>query len=348
MQRYGAPAVVCLIMLCAWQLGAWNRGGFAITPPSIAASNGFNYPVFYEDWSSVSSIDLNNTKKSGYRWYLNGYYPVQSGWWLSQFNTFTATPPQYLRVADNTLFLQPLVWPNTNTPPSNNFGNYIQTCAWDGTTIVGNTFGGSTGGFYIDAVMRFDPAQMSGDCQGCNNISFWLPQGHAPGNWPAIWMAPAEFLNGGSGTAGHVIDTSIFEGWPGGSDSICSNLCAPIIGTHDETQQNSSVPPQYVSDISNTINSNFPGFDFRQPHHYQFLWLTQAKNGGAGLMEWFVDGVAVGQISYSSSGLSNPDLSPSGGDGELSVADHQHFCLFIDPGLNPDQGIHVGTVQIWQ
>jgi hypothetical protein len=249
MRRYGAAAVVCLITLWAWQSGAWDRGGFAITQPSIAASNGFNKLVFYEDWSSVSSIDLNNTKNSGYRWYLNGYYPVQSGWWLSQFNTFTATPPQYLRVADNTLFLQPLAWANPSTPPSNNFGNYIQTCAWNGTTIVGNAFGGSTGGFYIDAMMCFD-----------------------------------------------------------GSVS----------------------------------------FDFRQPHHYQFLWVTRAKNGGTGLMEWFVDGVAVGQITYSSSGLSNPDLSPSGSNGELSVADQQHFCLFIDPGLNPNQGAHVGTVQIWQ
>jgi hypothetical protein len=193
-------------------------------------------------------------------------------------------------------------------------------------------------------VLSFDPSQSSGNCQGCTGLT-WLNNGTAPGNWPAIWMAPQEFLNGGSGTTGHVIDTSILEAWPGASTTVCASQCQPLVGTHDEIKENTSAPPQYAPDISSLLPG---GFDFKQPHHYQFLWLPMAKNGGTGLMRWYVDGSQVAQITYNSAGLSTPDLSPLGGNGELSYADSQHFCLFIDPGLNANQSVHIGTVQVWQ
>jgi hypothetical protein len=299
---------------------------YPVTPypvPAIAKQHGFTNPVLYETWKNgTSTIDVNNTKDAGFNWYVNGYFPVQNNWWLSGFNTKTAATASQFSVSNGVLTYYDGGASNPNT--------LISSCVWNGSTVIGSSYGG---GLYLDVAISFNPA-----IGGTNNAY----------TWPAVWMVPVEFLNGGTGVSGHVIDTSVFEAAPTTS-SLCTT-CAPQVGTHDEQVGQKTNPPQQTPFVTSTMIAAFGSFDFNQPHHYQYLWVPQAKNGGSnGVMAWWIDGVPMFTITYSNSGLSHPDLVPSGGVGELSYTDGSHFCLFIDPGTPvTNQPINVGIFQVWQ
>jgi hypothetical protein len=296
------------------------RGALVPQPP-LAQQYGYNSLAFYEPWESTATIDLTNSKAPGFNWYVNGYFPVPNNWWLSSFNTKTPASPNQINVSNGVM---------TFVDSTQHGGNLISTCVWNGSTLVGATFGG---GFYLDATMGFD-SYLGADTAH---------------SWPALWMVPAEHLNGGTGVSGHVIDTSVMEAYPG-VDAFCQNKCAMLMGTHDEQVGQTKYAPQYAPDVNSTMQSIFGTFDFTHLHHWSFLWIPQAKNGGrVGLMQWYVDSHLILQMTYSNASTSNPPLSPSAGNGELSYQDSSHFCIFIDPGAaSTGQPTYTGTVQIWQ
>jgi hypothetical protein len=295
--------------------------GALVPQPPLAQQYGFNSLAFYEPWESTATIDLTNSKAPGFNWYINGYFPVPNNWWLSSFNTKTPASPSQISVSNGIM---------TFVDSTQHEGNLISTCVWNGSALVGATFGG---GFYLDAMMGFD------NYLGADTTH----------SWPALWMVPAEHLTGGTGVSGHVIDTSVMEAYPG-ADAFCQNKCAILMGTHDEQVGQTTNAPQYTPDVNSRMQSIFGTFDFTHLHHWSFLWVPQAKNGGSvGLMQWYVDSHLILQMTYSSTSTSNPPLSPSAGNGELSYQESSHFCIFIDPGAaSTGQPTYTGTVQIWQ
>jgi hypothetical protein len=207
-------------------------------------------------------------------------------------------------------------------------GVMLNTCVWSGSRVNGSSFGG---GFYLDIQMNFNPAN--------ENSS-------ASVSWPAIWFLPNEYLSG-SLTGSNWVEFDVFEAVGNSGDTICANKCWPIATVHDEGPSNAN--NQSSVDISSSLVSAFGKFDFAQMHHYQMLWVPQSKNGGAGVINWYVDGALMRTQSYSSSGAPNPSLSPTNRTGALAEADSQHFCLMLDPGSSATkQPINVGLVQIWQ
>jgi hypothetical protein len=94
-------------------------------------------------------------------------------------------------------------------------------------------------------------------------------------------------------------------------------------------------PPQYAPAVSSSpMPSQFGTFDFTELHHYQFLWVPQAQNGGAnGILEWFIDYQPQVIITYSSTGLSNPPLSPSAENGELSQGQSAFSHVYPDRSI---------------
>jgi hypothetical protein len=295
--------------------------GTPFSAPAVAAKYGFTHPVLYETWTNgTATIDLNNTKAAGFNWYVNSYFPVQNNWWNSGFNSKSAATAGQFSASNGVMTFSPL-------------GNsdLLSTCVWNGSTVIGTTF---AGGFYLDVMASFDPI-LAGDTSH---------------SWPAVWMLPVEFLNGGSGISGHVVDTSVFEAYPVAGGTLCLSKCQLLMGAHDEQAGQTSRTPQYVPDVTTTMAPAFGTFSWTSLHHYQFLWVPQAKNGDSnGILSWWIDNVPMVTITYSSTSRSNPGLNPDGGVGELSYGDSSHFCLLINTGTaQTGQPINVGAFQVWQ
>jgi hypothetical protein len=256
-------------------------------------------------------------KAAGFNWYVNSQFPVQPNWIDSGLSHPNVAPSNSFSVSNGVMTYTPRV------------SGGIFGCVWNGSKIIGNSYGN---GFFIDFTYSFNPA-----------LSYNTSE-----TWPTVWFLPIEFLNGGSGTSGHVIDTSIVEAYPVNGVRLCNNNCQLLAGTHDEQQGQTSNPPQYIRDMAADALPSMFG-TINELHHYQFLWVPMAQNGGTGLMQWYVDNILQLSITYTSTGFSNPPLSPSAGNGELSYADSQHFCMIIQNGApTTNQTMNIGTFQIWQ
>lgn len=288
----------------------------------LAGNNVFNNLVFADNFASSSTVDLSNTKTAGFNWYLNNSFPVPAGNILSFINGLAATPSANVVVSSNTLTL-------SNQAGAPSYGVALETCAWNGSAVVGNTFGN---GFYVDVAISFDPSLTP-----------------APGQiifWPAIWFVPLTLLNNTIGSS-HWTEPDLFEAFPATStDAICGpNKCQPIMTIHDEA--GSSLNNQNIFDIGNQFGT---GFTFTAQHHFQILWLPPAKNKGTGLWVWYVDGVQVRQETYSASGTPYPALAATNAVGALSASDNDKFCLFIDPGTYgpPNQPVTIYSAKVYQ
>ena len=288
----------------------------------LAGNNIFNNLVFSDNFSSSNTIDLTNSKVAGFNWYVNNNFPVPAGNILSFINSLQATPSTDIVVANNTLTLS-----NNSSAPS--YGVALQSCAWDGSKIVGHTFGN---GFYVDVAISFDPSLAA-----------------APGTiifWPAIWFVPTQLLNNTIG-ASNWVEPDVMEAFPQtSSDAICGpNKCQPISTIHDEAS--SSVNNQNIFDFANQFGT---GFTFATQHHFQLLWLPAAKNNGTGLWVWYVDGIQIRQETYSASTTPYPVLTPTNSSGALSEGDAHSYCLWIDPGTYgpPNQPVTIYSAKVYQ
>jgi hypothetical protein len=178
---------------------------------------------------------------------------VPTNWWLSELNTFSAVRmprSNYILVSNNTLSLS-----NISPNGTDNFGNYLQTCAWNGTSIMGNTFGGR---FFLDYVASFNGSigtpNMPGNGGNMNR---------AAGNWPTIWMTASEFLSGSITGSQHIVDISVMEVFPvaSGGGTICGGKCAALIALQDEFSPPNFSINKELFDISASILSTFPSFE---------------------------------------------------------------------------------------
>lgn len=119
--------------------------------PAPAAAHGFTYEIFCDDFTSLSTIDLGDTRVPGFKWYIQGAYN-------------TTTNPADFAIVPGGLQLTP----DTNLNPEGlyNFGS----CAGGGGSgmYVGNTF---QGGMYVDIKLTTWGDHLNGN--------FW---------WPAAWM----------------------------------------------------------------------------------------------------------------------------------------------------------------
>lgn len=276
--------------------------------PAAAASYGFNTLTFYDDFNSLSTIDVNNTMQPGYKWYVQslvlGTYPT---------NTLIAFAPSSFSVASSILTYTP----NTPVGDPNSGGNIYCAGFKSDNTFVGNTIAPT--GWYAECRMSYDPSKVSG-------------------NWfPAFWMWDKSImLNSATNTAygtHRYSEFDIFESYgTSGTGYVDWDWSSPSTQVSN-TNSNLGVP--------SPVDSGF--------HKYGLLWVPQAKNGGTGLIQRYIDGVhyPAGDVTYSSSTISS-NATTGATTGWMSGADAstQGFTVQLQTGSNCP--INVDYVQIWQ
>ena len=280
-------------------------------PPLLAATlQGYGTTALSENWASTSTIDVNNTLAGGFKWYVNGQYPnivINSGYNFTYLKDPWVTPSSDISVNGGVLTLAAASGQDNLT-----------TCAWNGSAIVGNAYGG---GFYIDIPFSFNPALSS----GTGSLSFWF--------------LPKEFLNG-------TITTTNFVEADGFECILGTGHCnSRSVTNHDWNESTTPETNNYgLYSIDSFVSSSV---DYTQMHHYGFKWTPAALNGGIGQLKSYFDGAEILTQNYLSGAAPSPALGPNNVSGALYEMDAENMCLIIYSG-NTGQPIHVGPTTIMQ
>jgi hypothetical protein len=289
-------------------------------PPTPAEAAGYVVNTFSSTFQK-SEVDLANSQKSGFQWYLAGFYGTPTN---PSVLTFDAADGITITTSGGIL---------TATPASP--GTNVQN--W-----VGVAFGG---GGYFEATLSFNPGSV-------------IDAG-ANAGWPAWWGEPIEHfavlptVQWPGQVAGyqHYVETDFFEydiwswtphyeysgaiiDWYGvwGSDA-CPTFC---------NVQNSGGPD---TNYNNREVQSPPTTDFTQLHQYGFLWIpaTATTSGSA---QYFFDRVATNDkvtwTQYTGTETPPPGLAPW----TFGALDAQHLLLVLDTGTA--QPFHVQSVAVWQ
>jgi hypothetical protein len=206
--------------------------------------------------------------------------------------------------------------------------------------FVGTAFGG---GFYVEAVFKFNPADVA--------------KANGRG-WPSFWSLALEgsLLTGGDQWPGqasgyvHNVEVDFFEyllvnkntpkisynlygggmhDWYGVSKKTCSGgLCQAVMPSN----MGLKIAPM--------------GTDFTKYHRYGFLWVPAlATTQGYGYARFYFDGVQVGS-DWHWSPYTNQKPSPVGQPWAFGKLDQQHLILIL--GTGPGEPLTVQSVNVWQ
>jgi len=158
-------ALVALLLSCSTALAVCGPD----KAPAPAAAHGFTCEVFWDDFTSSSTVDLGNTRAPGFKWYINNRWPgLASGY--AAWQNFNITNPSDIAFVAGGMRLTP----SSNTA---NDGVNMMSCA---TTGVAGEYVGTAikGGMYIDVqVTSISPIVATG--------AMW---------WTALWSIGTNFL----------------------------------------------------------------------------------------------------------------------------------------------------------
>ena len=223
----------------------------------VAAWGNFQQ-VFFDDFNSISTIDVNDTRAEGFNWYTHNTWPHS---WGGDRNTGITTPASFISVSNSIL---------TISDDASGFGSGIATAAANpsnSTTRVGQVYGPAP--LLMEARMAWD---------------ITVPTVGGDTNGPAWWAA---------GYAGKVIDTypqksaelDIIEVFANSFATISAGLSAhhwtaTAIGVATDIQLGSPW---------NTASRSQGTSDFR---NYACFVYSPASNDGSNGGEFaFVDGI---------------------------------------------------------
>jgi hypothetical protein len=220
--------------------------------PAVAAANGLNRLAFYDNFTSVSTIDFGHTGKPSYKWFLNNAWPnvtepPAAGW--GDVAIEPPTPASSLYVGHGAVNLS-----NGNSPPAASgvwAGHFMQTAQAAGSGYVGQ-------GFVPPMFVQY-------------SVQLTLGGGNVTA-WQALWMQPIEFL---LGLAPVWTELDAFEYYLGNPGTL-------IMTVHLNN---------FTTGTTSTLNTNtVTQITDNNPHILGFLWLP-ANGAVNGTIKYYIDGV---------------------------------------------------------
>lgn len=258
--------IACSFLAAFNHTGGQQNLGNAPSQPTLAATNGFNNNVFYEDFCHLSDIDINNTHKPGFHLY-------------NQIVNYTGSATPVVEAASSYSISNCVL---TYTPTVDQFGGlltpgYIGPGAYPSARLVGPVIA-PTGG-YVKARFAFNPALSPGSSGVADptfgfqsqDLMLWIQDG-LRNSFPY-----------------HACEMDVVECYIGhSSPGQCAWVSNPIdwntsggIGALDQTS-------------FGTADTSF--------HTYEMVWVIPEKNGGTGFMKVYLDGVLKATTNYTNPG----------------------------------------------
>jgi hypothetical protein len=279
--------------------------------PAEAIQAGYTVNTFASNFTA-QTVDMNRTLNRGYKWYLADMFSVRSN-------------PAGVKInSDGSVTL---LGDNTGA-----VGALMSIAPYRGTnTFVGTAFGG---GAYIEAVMSYEPAQVTATHTGAR-----YP-------YPSFWSLPME----GTVIAGG-------DHWPGQPAGYVHNVevdffeadypTAPTrygVGLHDWYGISGITCPALCK-VSPTVAATPPpaGTNFTQFHTYGFLWVP-ATATTKGFVNAFFDGEKVWTVLWTQYTTQPP--TPVGQPWAFGRMDQQHMFFILGTGVG--ETFTVKSVNVWQ
>lgn len=298
-----------------------TAGPYTPAAPANATAFGITNLALADDFTSLSTIDLQNTRAGSFLWWTNNGFPQAFANGTAWANITTAIP------SPASIFSQSGSLLAINDDVSH-IGTALCTIAAlpGGLTAIGQTFGGGKAVF-VRASLAFDPSLSSSAALSWNS-------------WPIHWLVPKEFLLGQI-TSTNFNELDCFEGGPFGAGGSCLELFT----CHDwNTSSNNNNFNNNNHDQTSVLAA--AGVVLTNQNIYDFRIVPAALNGGTGLLDWWVNGQHLIQQTYSQLGAPSPSLSPSNNTGALFNGDSENFALILGAGHN--WPIIFDNVAVWQ
>jgi hypothetical protein len=269
------------------------------------AAWGITSQVFYDDFISLSTIDLADTRTAGFNWYVHNRMPNS---FMTTFGWVTNPPSaptqaSYLSISSPSVLK--IYNPNTS---QNGYTSQIWSVADNGAGgYVGSTWKGP---------LAFD-AYLSWDGTRAGNNANWAGQ-------PAFWTAAIEAMTGAMGGATHFTEWDVIEGQP---ISATGDLSGAFT-IHDWSGPTSPVDHPLGQGVS---VQQLPGVFNR----YSSLFLPTTATGTAwGTYLFFFNGQFVSNTDVAYSGSDVPQPTSGSPSGTLISGDNQTYPVLINTGEN--------------
>jgi hypothetical protein len=291
-----------------------------LTPPAPASAWGLTTRTFYDPFTSISTIDVNNTKTGfgpgGFLWSPNGpmLSSTDTGW-----SGAPTLPSGAISVTGSGLSIA--------------YGTTGGTQGLKSLFDNGNgTFTGMafSGPFYWEVGFQINPSPAS--LTGLEGS-------------PAIWMVSTQGI---IGNASPFIELDNWQAYPYSAGTATS-----IFGNLLQWQSTGG------GNFENWQANGYDGSADTNWHKAGALFIPSSLNGGTGLVQWYADGVHKSgyDVQYTSTGPASAGggLSDSGGasgnpNGLFSVMDSESFMIILSGGYanNADWPLNVSYVAVWQ
>lgn len=294
--------------------------------PEPAKSAGYTQKTF-ESTLSKESIDLSDTRRSGYEWYVGQFF----GRCSTSKASFEWSGGEFRLTGIQN--------------ECNPVGNAHISTAVDrptGKDWVGLAFGG---GAYIEATLSFDPDNTVRAAKGRQ--------------WPAFWAMSIEHLaqlseeqwKGATPGYKHFIEVDIFEYdvWEFAGKKSYGGAVHDWYGRYRDT-----CPKPHYCRVTNAKNSgtrfdNFiittpPRTDFKKAHKYGVLWKPASPNK-SGTLQYYFDRIPLNdKVDWVK--FENQPPPPGEANWTFGIIDEQHLALVLSSGI--DQPLTVQNVSVWQ
>jgi len=298
--------------------------------PDAAAAAGFKKLVFSDDFTSISTIDMGNSRAAGFNWYCSSWF----------------TGGRHAADASNFSISNGVLKVGGGTGDT----SYGLVSAFD------NSSGGFTGtvfanGGYFEASIRYDPLDAS----------------NATTSGPAFWSIAVEHLIDNKASSisqwpgqpvgyTHFIEVDFMEPMiPVGKPYRETRIYQGNI--HDWYGAWNSESRQWANNISNRKNDVIwvGSVDWNAFHTYGLLWVPQSDNK-PGHVTWYFDGIAMSSIYWMGPPVSPPlpgeigqEITPSSArraTTTYSILDSQRLALSLSSDTK--WPMYVDWVRVWQ
>jgi hypothetical protein len=299
--RLAAPALI----LSSRTARAFHHGN-ELPPPPYFSQWGFNSVSFHDPFTSLNTIDVNNTQAPGFKWYTFFTWPNSTmsnfgNWQLTLRPTTPVQPANTVVLGANGVTLFGL----GGDFPGNNNGGGLQSAvsASNAQGYIGNAIN-TTNGFGMRVIMQADPSQAFTDSLG----------------WPFVGLFDLAFFTGASNVWCEIDGPETFPTATGSANYFN--------GLHDWNINASSL----ISSSNQLVSAAPPNALFTS----DTLFVAPALNGGTGLLQRWFNGAALPglTVSFSATGGASPAATPTNPNGVFNDAVGKNFMIYATSGGN--------------